>query len=69
VYLKGKWKINQLSLSFGFLFRNNFPITKCARWGAVISLGYDGYSTKGDKYWCEECTQNEMDSIHRGAKR
>src|SRR5512136_2648141 len=37
--------------------------TKCARCGTVISLGYDGYSTKGDKYWCEECTHKEMESI------
>ena len=43
--------------------------TKCAGCGAVISLGYDGYSTKGDKYWCEECTHKEMESIHRRAKR
>jgi hypothetical protein len=45
-----------------------FP-TKCARCGVVISLGYDGYSSKGDKYWCEECTNKEMKSIHRRAKR
>jgi hypothetical protein len=42
--------------------------TKCARCGAVISLGYDGYSKKGDRYWCEECTQKEMENIHRRAK-
>jgi len=28
--------------------------TKRTRSGAVISLGYDGYSTLGGKYWCEE---------------
>lgn len=38
--------------------------TKCARCGVVISLGYDGYSTKGGEYWCEECTQKEMEDIH-----
>jgi len=43
--------------------------TKCGRCGVVISLGYDGYSTKGDKYWCEGCTQKEMESIHRRANR
>jgi predicted nucleic-acid-binding Zn-ribbon protein len=43
--------------------------TKCARCGAVISLGYDGYSTLGDKYWCEECTHKEMERIHARPKR
>jgi DNA-directed RNA polymerase subunit RPC12/RpoP len=43
--------------------------TKCARCGAVISLGYDGYSTLGGEYRCEECTHKEMESIHRRAKR
>jgi hypothetical protein len=43
--------------------------TKCARCGTVISLGYDGYSTLGDKYWCEECAQKRMESIHRRLKR
>jgi len=42
--------------------------TKCARCGVVISLGYDGYSIKGNEYWCEECTHNEMESIHRRTK-
>jgi hypothetical protein len=34
----------------------------------VISLGYDGYSTKGNEYWCEECTYEEMENIHLRAK-
>jgi len=42
--------------------------TKCARCGVVISLGYDGYSTKGGEYWCEECTHKEMESIHLRTK-
>lgn len=37
--------------------------TKCANCGSVISLGEDGYSTKGDEYWCEECTLKEMEEI------
>ncbi len=42
--------------------------TKCARCGVVISLGYDGYSTKGGEYWCEECTHKEMEDIHLRTK-
>lgn len=36
--------------------------TKCVRCGTVISLGYDGYSIKEDKYFCEECIHKEMES-------
>lgn len=43
--------------------------TKCAKCGVIISLGYDSYSSKGDKYWCEKCTNKEMESIYRRAKR
>ncbi len=39
--------------------------TKCAKCGAVISLGYDGYSIKGDQYFCEDCSRKEMEDIHR----
>lgn len=42
--------------------------TKCARCGVVISLGYDGYSIKGDKYFCEECADKEMEDTVRRAK-
>ena len=37
--------------------------TKCAKCGVIISLGYDGYSMKGSKYWCEECTHKEMENL------
>jgi hypothetical protein len=40
-----------------------YPPTKCARCDAVISLGYDSYSTKGNEYWCEKCTQKEMKGV------
>lgn len=43
--------------------------TKCAKCGAMISLGYDGYSQRGNKYWCEECTQKEMENIYRRGKQ
>jgi hypothetical protein len=42
--------------------------TKCARCSAVISLGYDGYSIKGEQYFCEECTQREMEGAIPRAK-
>ena len=43
--------------------------TKCARCGVVISLGYDGYSRKGDEYFCEDCAHKEMeDTIRRGER-
>lgn len=29
--------------------------THCALCGKVISLGYDGYTQSGDKYYCESC--------------
>jgi hypothetical protein len=42
--------------------------TKCARCGVVISLGYDGYSSKGDQYFCEECAHKEMEDAVRRVK-
>jgi hypothetical protein len=42
--------------------------TKCARCGVVISLGYDGYSVKGNKYFCEECSQKEIEDAFRRVK-
>ena len=39
--------------------------TKCAGCGIIISLGYDSYSTKGNEYWCAECTHKEMEALHR----
>lgn len=35
--------------------------TRCARCSVIICLGYDNYSTKGNEYWCEECSHNEME--------
>jgi len=31
-------------------------------------LGYDGYSIKGDKYFCEECSHEEMEDTIRRIK-
>ena len=34
--------------------------TKCAACGAVIVLAEDGYSMRGDGYWCGKCTAKHM---------
>jgi hypothetical protein len=34
--------------------------TKCSRCGRVINLGEDGYTRKGESYWCEGCAAIEM---------
>ncbi len=34
--------------------------TKCSTCGKVISLGEDGYSTLGDDFWCEDCSEQRM---------
>lgn len=39
-----------------------FEPTRCAACGATINLGEDGYSQRGEEYWCEGCSARE---IHR----
>lgn len=34
--------------------------THCATCGAVINLGEDGYSERGDEYWCQSCSEKEL---------
>jgi hypothetical protein len=34
--------------------------TKCSDCGKVIVLGESGYSTLGDNYWCDRCTDKRM---------
>jgi hypothetical protein len=34
--------------------------TKCADCGKVIVLGFEGHSMRGDQYWCDRCTQKQM---------
>lgn len=34
--------------------------THCDDCGKVIRLGTEGYSTRGDNYWCEDCTMRRM---------
>ena len=38
----------------------SYEPTKCSRCAIIINLGTDGYSTLGDKYWCEECSEIRM---------
>lgn len=35
----------------------SYEPTRCSKCGKVIKLGEDGYSTLGDKYFCEACTE------------
>ncbi len=42
--------------------------TKCSKCGAIISLGYDGYSRRGNEYYCEECTYQEMKKLSSQTK-
>jgi len=37
--------------------------THCARCGVMISLGFGSYSTKGNEYWCEECTHKRTEEV------
>jgi len=40
-----------------------FEPTRCAQCGKVIKLGEDGYSRKGDKYSCMDCTSPELQGV------
>lgn len=37
--------------------------TKCSACGAVIRLGEDGYSQRGNAYWCEACTAEDFGRV------
>ena len=41
--------------------------THCATCGAVISLGEDGYSIRGNEYWCQRCSEDEVRRLLTGA--
>lgn len=34
--------------------------TKCSNCGKRIVLGEEGYSTRGNHYWCDRCTAKRM---------
>ena len=38
-----------------------FEPTKCSKCGVVIHLGTDGYTQRGDEYWCEECAEKKRE--------
>lgn len=38
--------------------------TRCSKCGTIISLGYETYTRAGDDYWCETCSQKEMEGYH-----
>ena len=39
--------------------------TKCARCGKVIVMGEEGYSTKGEEYFCHKCTDQDFPKLFR----
>lgn len=39
----------------------SFEPTRCAKCGAVIHLGADGYTISGNECWCEVCAEKEME--------
>lgn len=39
----------------------SFEPTKCATCGVVIKLGTDGHSQLKGEYWCEECTDKQLE--------
>ncbi len=41
----------------------SYEPTTCARCGRVIVLGEEGYSTKGEEYFCEKCTDKEFPKL------
>ena len=43
--------------------------THCAKCGAVIKLGTDGYTMSGKEYWCERCGMKEMEKSLRQHKK
>jgi hypothetical protein len=50
----------------------SYQPTYCGTCGEVISLGEDGYSQRGDEYWCQRCSEEEctsQDSLRHPALR
>jgi len=43
----------------------SFAPTKCSKCGADIKLSTDGYARKGDEYWCESCSDRELEKLTR----
>lgn len=42
-----------------------FEPTQCSKCGIVIKLGTDGFTQRGEEYWCEECSAQEMEKRFR----
>ena len=43
----------------------SYEPTRCSRCGSVIILSLESYSTRGDEYWCESCTEKKMNEMVR----
>ena len=40
-----------------------FEPTHCSKCGAVIQLGAEGYTQRGDQYWCAHCGAKDMQAL------
>jgi hypothetical protein len=38
----------------------SYPPTHCEKCKAIINLGEDGYSQRGEQYWCQRCSEEVM---------
>ncbi|MBI4879773.1 MAG: hypothetical protein HY812_08965 [Planctomycetes bacterium] len=47
----------------------SYAPTKCSKCGAVIKLGVEGFSRKGDEYNCETCAEQELARLLRQPRR
>ena len=43
----------------------SFKPTRCAHCGVIIHLGTDGYSQLGNRYLCEDCSDEELEKKSR----
>jgi hypothetical protein len=51
---------------YNFIKLDNPPSyepTKCSECGTVIVLSEGGYSSRGDEYWCEKCTDANIQNM------
>jgi hypothetical protein len=46
----------------------SYEPTHCSGCGKVISLGEDGYSRLGEKFWCEKCQMKKMRKMNTSRK-
>lgn len=42
-----------------------YDATRCCECHTIIRLGEDGYSTYGERYWCETCSARTLQRLRR----